>query len=131
MELFGFCLITADVRRLADFYRLVLASGVEAAAAPAGDEVHVEIAVPGASLAIYSEAAAVRDMGFSFPAGSGRGYAALMVRVADVDAEYARLKAAGVAFMTEPKTYPWGARSVHFRDPDGNIVDLVAPPPGR
>ncbi len=42
--------------------------------------------------------------------------------VADVDAEYQRLKLLNVDFVTIPTTWPWSARSVHFRDPDGNII---------
>jgi len=58
--------------------------------------------------------------GFSHFWGSGNytnGY-----NVADVDQEYERLKSLKVDFITISTTWPWGARSVHFRDPDGNII---------
>ncbi len=51
-----------------------------------------------------------------------------MFRVDDVDKEFDRLKKIIKEFMTIPTTYPWGARSLQFRDPDGNIIDFVTPP---
>jgi uncharacterized glyoxalase superfamily protein PhnB len=48
----------------------------------------------------------------------------LSVGVADVDAEYARLKAAGAAIDAEPKDQPWGERSFFVRDPNGFGVNL-------
>jgi catechol 2,3-dioxygenase-like lactoylglutathione lyase family enzyme len=46
--------------------------------------------------------------------------------VEDVDTQYERLKALGVTLIKLPATYPWGARSVWFRDPDGNIIDFYS-----
>ena len=40
----------------------------------------------------------------------------------EIDNEVLKLKGLGVEFVAGPKTYPWGAKSVHFRDPDGNII---------
>ncbi len=53
--------------------------------------------------------------------------------VEDIDAEYRRLKAAGVAFLSEPETfdstrYGFGrSRAVYLRDPDGIILELLQP----
>lgn len=49
----------------------------------------------------------------------------LEFEVEDVDAEYARLVAAGVKIPSPPVTYPWQWRAIGFRDPDGNAVELV------
>lgn len=38
----------------------------------------------------------------------------------DMDADYARLKSAGVAFETEPADESWLWREARFRDPDGH-----------
>ncbi len=122
MELAGFCIITDDVRRLSLFYQRILR------AEAAGDDVHTEIRTRGAGLAIYSTDAARKDMGFDFSTYCGSGKAVLMFKVDDVDGEYERLQGIVEEFMTTPKTYPWGARAFHFRDPDGNIVDLFSPP---
>ena len=48
----------------------------------------------------------------------------LAIAVADLDAEYAGLKAKGVAFITEPETSK-GNRVVFFTDPDGNYLHLI------
>lgn len=116
----GICIITRDVPRLRAFYRAVLE--IE----PEGDDDFVAFPVPGAGLSIYhlegTEAMAPGSM-----AGAGTGSCALEFEVQDVDAEHARLLALGVPIVKPPMTYPWGRRSVWFRDPDGNIVNFNAP----
>lgn len=118
MEFVGICLITEDMHRLTAFYREVLGATVE------GDHIHATIDLAGAHLAIYSRRAAERDMHFDFGKYWGTGNFTMDFHVADVDAEYERLKSLGVEFITTPKTHPWGARSVQFRDPDGNIINF-------
>lgn len=122
MDCIGFGLITEDVRRLRDFYALVLGCPAQ------GDDIHTEIQCGGTPFVLYDKAASIRDMGFAYDDTMGHGHTTISFRAQDVDAEYARLQRMGIIFMTAPHTYPWGARSVHFRDPDGNIVTLVTPP---
>ena len=50
--------------------------------------------------------------------------------MADVDAEYERLRDRLDEVVTEPTTMPWGNRSRLFRDPDGNLVNLFTPGTG-
>jgi predicted enzyme related to lactoylglutathione lyase len=45
----------------------------------------------------------------------------------DIEDEVARLKDAGVTFPDEISEHPWG-RIVPFKDPDGNDLQLYAPP---
>jgi len=45
--------------------------------------------------------------------------------VADVDALYSTLRAAGVAFGGPPEDQSWGARMVGLQDPDGNNLYLL------
>lgn len=45
--------------------------------------------------------------------------------VDDVDAEATRLREAGVAILTGPMDRPWRERTLHFADPDGNIVEFA------
>jgi len=118
MKLIGVCLITKDVPTLARFYAKVL--GVEAV----GDKTHVEMRTQGAGLAIFS-VEGMEDMAPGSMQGAGYGSVTVMFEVDDVDAEYARLQALGVEFVKPLQTHPWGARSFWFRDPDGNIIDLV------
>lgn len=66
-----------------------------------------------------------------FGAGSARAAdnhsVIIEFRVDDVDAEYARLASVVSEWVQEPTTMPWGNRSILFRDPDGNLVNLFAP----
>lgn len=36
------------------------------------------------------------------------------------------LKAQGIALLAEPTDQPWGHRTLFFRDPDGNIIEIYA-----
>ena len=47
--------------------------------------------------------------------------------VDDVETEYERLKPIVSEWEQEPTLMPWGNRSVLFRDPDGNLVNLFTP----
>ena len=118
MKFAGVCLITRDVTALASFYAKVL--GVEAV----GDKTHMELGTEGTGLAIFS-VEGMEDMAPGSMQGAGYGSFTLMFQVDDVDAEYAKLQEMGVEFVKPVQTHPWGARSFWFRDPDGNIVDLV------
>ena len=80
----------------------------------------------GATLAIFSSAAMIRDTGIESGRG-GRGADDVLVvfEVPDVDAAVGRLEQRGVRFVTQPTNQPdWGIRVAHFRDPDGNLVEL-------
>lgn len=109
-------LITEDVTALTRFYEDILQTKAE------GDHIHATIETKGTGLAIYLKQAAESDMKFDFSNYWGSGNFTLGFNVEDVDKEYERLKALDVEFITVPTTYPWGARAVHFRDPDGNII---------
>ena len=54
------------------------------------------------------------------------GRVGLFLRVDDFDASYARMRAAGVEFVTEPRTEPYGKVAV-FVDISGNRWDLLGP----
>jgi lactoylglutathione lyase len=49
--------------------------------------------------------------------------------VDDVDAEHDRLRTAGVRVLAPPADRPWGERTLHLSDPDGNVVELTRPKP--
>jgi catechol 2,3-dioxygenase-like lactoylglutathione lyase family enzyme len=53
----------------------------------------------------------------------------LWLQVRDVDAEFARLQAAGVEVVEAPVDEPWGLREARIRDPDGLMLVLVEIPP--
>ena len=52
------------------------------------------------------------------------GRVGFFLRVDDFDASYQRMRAAGVEFLTEPRTEPYG-QVVVFRDIAGNRWDLL------
>jgi len=54
------------------------------------------------------------------------GFKHLALQTDDVDAVAARLKTAGVTFTVEPKDASGGVRLAFFRDPDGNLLELVS-----
>jgi catechol 2,3-dioxygenase-like lactoylglutathione lyase family enzyme len=61
------------------------------------------------------------------PAGSvGAVGIEIVVRVTDVDAMAARLRAAGID-ITEPADQPWGARHAWLHDPDGYRLSIYSP----
>ncbi|HEV2459316.1 MAG TPA: VOC family protein [Ktedonobacterales bacterium] len=55
-------------------------------------------------------------------AGGPRGL--LAASVADVDAAYAELSAKAVTFVRPPTDQPWGLRTAHFADPEGNLWEI-------
>jgi lactoylglutathione lyase len=62
------------------------------------------------------------------PPPSGALSLQLAFRVAprEVDACAEALRAAGVHIEKEPQDQPWGHRTVFFRDPDGNVLEIYA-----
>lgn len=51
----------------------------------------------------------------------------LTFRVADLDEVAGRLRRMGIALVNAPTDRPeWGIRVAHFRDPDGNLIELNA-----
>ncbi|WP_305789313.1 VOC family protein [Symbioplanes lichenis] len=114
-------IITADVDRLTAFYEQV--TGV---AAQRFTPDFAQLALPGATLAIGS-AATVKLFGEGSAEPAANRSAIIEFRVADVDAEYARLRPTLTDIVQEPTTMPWGNRSLLFRDPDGALVNLFTP----
>lgn len=48
--------------------------------------------------------------------------------VENVDESYKSLAQKGIEFINEPTDMPdWGARVVHFRDPEENLIELFSP----
>lgn len=117
MKFAGICLITEDVAALTRFYEKVLQTKAE------GDSLHADIRTDGAALSICARSVAEDDMGLSIQNGTGKFTMGFMVE--DVDLEYERLVGLGIEIMKQPTTYPWGARSMQFVDPDGNILSLA------
>ncbi len=121
MDFVSLRIITDDIKRLVQFYEAV--SGLPARWYT--DE-FAELATPSCTLAIASK----RTMDL-FGAGAARAAdnhsAIIEFRVADVDAEFTRLRELVGDVVQTPTTQPWGNRSWLFRDPDGNLVNFFTP----
>ena len=54
----------------------------------------------------------------------------IMVNLAvdDIHASYQRLRAKGVEFIREPEKEHWGGYVATFKDPDGNVLQLLQQP---
>lgn len=114
-------IITDDLDRLVSFYEHVTGVSADRPAPP-----FAEFVTPSATLAIgHSQTVGL------FGAGSARAAdnhsVIIEFRVDDVDAEHARLQDHVENWVQEPTTMPWGNRSILFRDPDGNLVNLFTP----
>lgn len=108
---------TASLDRSVAFYRDVI--GLDVRVEGHG---YVEFAVENTKLALF-ERSQLPDL-----IGRGGGEAPtgeIVFVVDDVDAEAARLRAAGAELLSGPVDRPWGHRTVHLADPDGNIVELA------
>lgn len=114
-------IITADVKRLVDFYEMVTE-----VSAVWGNELFAEIPTPVGALAIGSDKTVpLFGNGSAEPAANRSAIVEFIVE--DVDAEHQRLRQHLVEVVTEPTTMPWGNRALLFRDPDGNLVNLFTP----
>ena len=56
---------------------------------------------------------------------SGGANFQLVAFVDDVDAFYTDLTDRGVEFVRPPIDRPWGMRTAHFKDPEGNIWEIA------
>jgi lactoylglutathione lyase len=57
----------------------------------------------------------------------GGPWGLLAAEVEDVDAAYEELSAKGVTFRRPPTDQPWGKRTAHFADPEGNLWEINQP----
>ena len=116
-------IITADVRRLVDFYEA--ATGIKLTLYT---EDFAELVTEAGTLAIGSTRTLRLFGGDHVASPAANRTAIIEFRVADVDAEYRRLDGLiEAALVQAPTTMPWGNRSLLFRDPDGNLVNFFTP----
>ncbi len=114
-------IITDNLDRLVEFYEKVLGVSAERPA-----PVFAELVVSSCTLAIgHSQTAQL--FGASSIVAAANHSVIIEFRVDDVEAEYVRLKSYVDDWVQEPTTMPWGNRSMLFRDPDGNLVNLFKP----
>lgn len=76
--------------------------------------------------AIFSGEAMPMFQGYEQPAVSTQPDTVVaVIPTLDLDADYLRLKEAGVKFLGEPQYIEaWGMSCTYFRDPEGNLFEL-------
>jgi catechol 2,3-dioxygenase-like lactoylglutathione lyase family enzyme len=127
MELVQCRMVTDDVAGLAGFYARLLGG-------PAAlNEYYVEIQAGSASVGFSRRRFTEHREADGCPrAGPDRRDGIILdFLVDDVDAEYPRIAALGVDLVLRPTTQPWGNRSMMFRDPAGNLVNVFSRPDAR
>ena len=127
MELVQSRIVTNDVARLAGFYARLLGVPVTL------NDYYVELQAGPASVGFsrrrFTE---YRDDDSREAAAADRrrhDEGILDFLVNDVDAEYPRIAALGVEWVLLPATQPWGNRSMIFRDPAANLVNVFSRTP--
>jgi catechol 2,3-dioxygenase-like lactoylglutathione lyase family enzyme len=114
-------LYTHDLERAERFWRRI---GLPMIGRAAGRHVFFRA---GRDLLLLFDPRATSEAGGRVPAhgGSGAGHVAFSVPDgAALDAWRARLELAGVSVEAET-AWPSGGRSLYFRDPDGNSIELI------
>jgi uncharacterized glyoxalase superfamily protein PhnB len=116
-------IVTEDVAAMATFYATLLGSEVTV------NDYYVE--VPSGDMSVgFSKPRFTEYQPGTAEAPEGGGPIILDFVVDDVDAEYGRIAALGVEWVMPPRTQPWGRRSMVFRDPEGNLVNVSSPVTG-
>jgi predicted enzyme related to lactoylglutathione lyase len=114
-------IVTDDVEGLAAFYTSLLGVSVPL------NEYYVEVPAGAVTMGFsrrrFTE---YREDDCGPAAAQRRDEVILDFEVADVDAEYQRIAALGVRVVMPPTTQPWGSRSMIFRDPGGNLVNVFS-----
>ena len=120
MNLISVRLITNDVDRLVGFYARLTGASVDRPAAE-----FAELRTPNGTLAIgSSRTVALFGPGSAQPAANRSAIIELIAD--DVDAVHTEVSS-WADVVQEPRTMPWGNRSLLLRDPDGTLVNVFTP----
>jgi lactoylglutathione lyase len=87
------------------------------------DRAYAEFVTDGTKFGLFPRRELPGLIGREAPEGGPA--AEVLFLVEDVDAEAARLRRSGAAILAGPTDRPWGHRTVHIADPDGNIVEFA------
>jgi len=114
-------LIVSDLDRSLSFYTGTLGLQLQHRA-----ERYAQMKAGTTRLSLYTRDAMAATLGTAIDAPSTGGPAfELGFKVADCDAAFAELVAAGAPAVVAPTTRPWGQRTAYVRDPDGNLIELA------
>jgi catechol 2,3-dioxygenase-like lactoylglutathione lyase family enzyme len=121
---YGTILAVADVERSLAFYRDRLGFEVQETYE---DPPYATLARAGARLSLAEQGHPAEDRpGVSMlaPPDRSRLAAILVLEVTDCVGAHRELSAAGVPFLAEPYSPPWGGHRCFAVDPDGNLIEL-------
>lgn len=128
MELVQSRVVTDDVAGMATFYARLVGTSV------IPNDYYVEVPTGGMSVGFskcrFTETE-YRHAGDRPGRDVLSGDVILEFRVDDVDREFKRIDQLGVEWVLPPTTHPWGSRSMVFRDPEGNLVNVFSPTEGE
>jgi catechol 2,3-dioxygenase-like lactoylglutathione lyase family enzyme len=110
-----------DLKRSLDFYTRIMNMHIEWQ--PDADNAYLTSGSD--NLALHQSPAA----GPAEPTGALDHFGFLVATPDEVDGWARDLEARGVELVQQPKTHRDGARSIYFRDPDGNLIQLLYHPP--
>ncbi len=123
MNLVSIRIITANVNGLVKFYEHI--TGIPAVQYTPD---FAELKTQSATLAIGSTKTLQFFGGEDIAQAAQNRTAIIEFRVDNIDQHYERLADFIQNYMVQkPTTMPWGNRSLLFRDPDGNLVNLFMP----
>jgi len=122
-EILETCLYADDLPAAENFYRTIL--GLEVIARLEGRHVFFKC---GNRVFLVFNPVKTRELGTDFPphGANGPGHAAFAVTMSELPAWCAFLDQNGVVIERDVH-WPKGGRSVYFRDPAGNSVELATP----
>lgn len=113
--------VSADLRRSVEFYRLV---GIPL---PEAESDHVEVELENGMRFALDSLELMKSIGhWEPPAGHRMGIAVNAGSPEGVNDAYEMITKAGFEGMTEPFDAFWGQRYSQVKDPDGNPVDIYA-----
>lgn len=123
MNLVSIRLITANIDSLIQFYEQITGSTIVQYTPD-----FAELKTQTATLAIGSTRTLQFFGGETVGQAAANRSAIIEFRVDDVDHEYEKLADFLQPYIVQkPTTMPWGNKSLLFRDPDGNLVNLFTP----
>jgi lactoylglutathione lyase len=114
-------LFVSDLDRAVEFYRDAIGLPLRFHA-----DAYAEFATEGSKFALFPRSELYELIGRRVPSDPvpwPQGEVAFFVD--DVDSEYLRLKRLDVAVLAVPTDRPWGERTLHVADPDGNVIELT------
>jgi catechol 2,3-dioxygenase-like lactoylglutathione lyase family enzyme len=123
----GAILAVADVERSIAFYSERLGFAVEATY---DDPPYATLACAGTRLSLAEQGHPAEDrpgVTMNAPADPSSLQVVLVLEMSGVREAYESLSAAGVRFLAEPYSPPWGGHRCFAVDPDGYLIELEEP----